>query len=209
MKKLFLIVISVSFYFVPSLLFAMAMPKPHQLVLQTDSNSQAISWQVAKNLMVSPAGVDATFQIDESYDPNQPLIHVWKGEELSFVTIVDDQPGSDRFDDNFNDSFDTVAEYWDGMIKEMKKNVHGTDFKMLAEGTFTSALSSSENGLSNNTITYKAMSLIMDGEKVTQLMSLLISDKVSYWVMSVTVDGDVDYMIQSMQKMLQTATIQP
>ena len=157
-------------------------------VLFFSSSAFSESWNIGKSLKVKPLNLDVTFQVFPDYDPEEKLIHGWKGEELHYLILVDQQPGGKK-----------IEKYWKGMLKELKKDSDNRKVKTLSEGVYSDA--------SNNDISYKLLSWLSEGDTIVQMYNLVVGKENSYWVIATPFSDEFDYMINQTKALLATSLI--
>ncbi len=159
------------------------------LVLCLSAAVSAESWTIGQNLQVTPGSdMDVTFQVLAEYNPNENLVHGWKGDELHYVVIVDQQPGGKK-----------PSRYWKGILKEMKKEADDRKIKVLSEGTVTTQ--------DNAEISYKLLSWLSDGETSIKMHNLIVAKKYAYWMLVSPFSDDVDYMVSETKSLLKTTVL--
>ncbi|MBB1326297.1 hypothetical protein H5089_12440 [Pseudoalteromonas sp. SR45-1] len=146
------------------------------------------SWKIGKTLEVDPSGIDVTFQVFPDYDPVEKLVHGWKGEELRYLILVDQQPGGKK-----------SKKYWEGMLKELKKGADDRKLTVLSEGVYS--------GASNNEISFKVLSWISEGDITTQMYNLVVGKRISYWVIASPFSEDTDYMVAGAKTLLSSSLL--
>ena len=145
-------------------------------------------WRIGKALDVDPSGIDVTFQIFPDYDPVEKLVHGWKGEELHYLILVDQQPGGKK-----------SKKYWKGMLKELKKWADDRKLTVLSEGVYS--------GASINEISFKVLSWVREGDVTTQMYNLVVGKKTSYWVIATPFSEDIDYMVAGTKTLLSSSSL--
>ncbi|MEM1263709.1 MAG: hypothetical protein AAGH76_15020 [Pseudomonadota bacterium] len=140
--------------------------------------ANAQEWQIADNLVVTAtSAVDATFQVYPDFDPNEPLLHGWRGEDLEYLVVVDKQPGGQK-----------ERLYWDGVLDELKAQSDDGNVTVLAEGSYANA--------AGTTMTYKLLEWQDEQEPTIQALHLVVGKRDAFWLMASSLTGDIDYMTE-------------
>ena len=145
-------------------------------------------WMIGKTLEVNPSEMDVTFQIFPDYDPAEKLVHGWKGEELYYLILVDQQPGGEK-----------SQKYWSGILEEIKSGADDRKVAVLSEGVYS--------GASNKEISYKLLSWVSEGDTTTQMYNLVVGKKTSYWVIATPFSDDFEYMVNETKNLLSSSAI--
>jgi CDP-glycerol glycerophosphotransferase (TagB/SpsB family) len=132
--------------------------------------------------------LDVTFQVFPDFDPDENLVHGWKGDDLHFLLLVDEQPGGHKTD-----------KYWRGMLEEIRNGSDDKSVTVLSEGAYS--------GASAKQISYKLLSWVSDGDTTIQMYNLINGKRRSYWVISTPFSEDLDYMLEETKKLLASSTL--
>jgi len=146
-------------------------------------------WKIGETLEVNPSQLDVTFQVLPDYDPVEKLVHGWRGDELHYLILVDQQPGGKK-----------PEKYWKGMLKELKRGADNRKIKVISEGVYS--------GASVHEISYKLLTWVSEGEPTTQMYNLVVGNKRSYWVIATPFSEDVDYMVTGTKALLSSLSTQ-
>ncbi len=148
----------------------------------------AETWRIGKTIEVSSSNLDVTFQVFPDFDPNEELVHGWKGEDLQYLVLVDQQPGGLE-----------ANKYWKGMLKEIKNDADNKKVTIISEGTIS--------GASNNEISYKLLRWLSEGDEMTTMYYLVAGQKYTYWVSAISFTNEITYMEEQTKTLLKSALL--
>ncbi len=149
-------------------------------------NAYAEEWRVADHpTFTPPTNLDVTFQVLPEVDPNRKLVLGWKGHELCYLIRVKNQPGHV-----------TQQQYWELFMNTMKERCND-QVSILYEGEYKT--------LNGKDVTHKTIEYTCDGEKATQVYSLLIVSRAAYLVIGTSTDGDIPYMSDGISLLMKSA----
>ena len=146
-------------------------------------------WEISESLFVSPPdSLDVTFQVIEGIDPNASYVYGWKGEDLSYLVMTEMQPSILPFE-----------EYWNNLINGMRIDPEISDIENSDTHSF-------ETQKSQNASCQK-FKYQLDGDSTLQYICIVIGDKLAYYVIGSSVDGDMNYLSDSLKTLMATAFI--
>ncbi len=149
----------------------------------------AETWDIGETLQFTPGSeMDVTFQTLPDYSETENLIHGWKGDDLHYVVLIDQQSGGKKH-----------SKYWKGLMREMKSQSDNKKVEVLAEGSM--------NTDAGSEVSYKLFSWLSEGETTVQMSSLIVGKKYAYWLLSTPFSDDVDYMVAETKLLIKAVTI--